>query len=204
MNRRLQELSVLLKANQKQAALLGALLVVALGLTARAVVKSVSQQGATFAAGAETKSTSVNPVAVSARKREANIVHLPPLAPLMRDLFQPTPAELALSAQTDQSKRKGAKSPEFHVENPNGEGDINADRAAMARLVREEAARLTLRSVLLGANPVAVIAGAANRQKPAVLKKGQRIEGFELVEIHQRQVALRKDGVTVTLTIGGR
>lgn len=205
MNRKIQELTVLLKANQKRSALLAGLLVVAVVLWIRLAMGG----GASTPAPAKAQQRSGGRAQRAAdpidRKPLAQPTELPALAPLTRDLFRLSPAELARSSQTERSSSAGAKSPASPVENPLGARDEKAEREAMERLLREEVARLTLRSVVLGANPVAVIEGAGGgRDKPVVLRPGQMIDGFELIEIRQREVALRKNGMTVTLAIGGR
>ncbi len=207
MQRKLQELQVLLLANPRQAALLGALVLVAAGLWLRALAtgRPAAEAIATKAASGAPSSGSAG--AAAAPSTEAGGAERPPLripapAPLTRDLFRKTAAELALSNQMEPQQSEGAKSDGSVVENPDQTESV--DEQALARLVHEEAARLSVRSIVLGANPVAVIENAASQERPAVVRQGQVVGGFTVLRIEQGAVTLRKDGVTVRLGLAGR
>lgn len=70
-----------------------------------------------------------------------------------------------------------------------------AERERQARrtaAVRQAAAALKLQSTIAGAAPAAMISDA-------LVRPGDRIGGFEVVEIGERTVVVRKEGVRVTL-----
>lgn len=58
--------------------------------------------------------------------------------------------------------------------------------------VREQARGLKLQTTMLGATPRAMIQGS-------LLKVGESIQGFEIVEIRSRRVVVKKDGVRIEL-----
>jgi hypothetical protein len=62
--------------------------------------------------------------------------------------------------------------------------------------VREAAASLMLQSTVVGNSPLAVINGE-------IVRVGDRVESFLVVGIEARRVIVRKDGITVTLPLGG-
>jgi len=205
MRRKLQELQILLQANPRQAALLGTLALIAVGMWLR--VMATGRPAAKVIASQTQTAASLKDSARRASAQEVDVAQKPPLripapAPLTRDLFRKTPAELALSDQTDQRPADEAKSQGPRVENP--EQSDSADEQALARLVREEAARLTVRSIVLGANPVAVIENAGSQARPVVVRQGQSVGGFTVLRIEQGAVMVRKDGVTIRLGLAGR
>jgi hypothetical protein len=82
------------------------------------------------------------------------------------------------------------------VRNP--DGPAHAD--AVAERVMKEAASLRLRGSLIGSTPMAVIEVTGKRaDKGNVVRPGQVVEGFTLIEVHSTGVVLEKDGVRVEL-----
>lgn len=71
-------------------------------------------------------------------------------------------------------------------------GPDASDEQVRPSAVREAAQRLRLQSVVMGQTPHAVINGQ-------VLSPGQRIEGFVLQEVSPRQVVLERDGIIIRL-----
>ena len=70
--------------------------------------------------------------------------------------------------------------------------------------MREEASRLHLSSIMIGPNPVAVIQQEGTNGTRTVLRVGESILGFELVEVSARNAVLMKNGIRVDLSIGRR
>lgn len=68
------------------------------------------------------------------------------------------------------------------------------DKQQRIEEVRRDARGLTLQSVVVGANPQAIVNGR-------LLQVGQSIEGFEVVEIHERSVIFRTRGVRIRLSL---
>lgn len=66
------------------------------------------------------------------------------------------------------------------------------DRDLRIETVRRRARSLTLQSVVSGARPRAMINGR-------LMEAGQSVEGFELIEIHERSVILRMQDVRIRL-----
>ncbi len=67
-----------------------------------------------------------------------------------------------------------------------------SDEAFRIAAVRKAAAGLTLQSVMKNQVPHAIINGQ-------LVKSGERIEGFEIVQIADRTVLLKKDGIVVRI-----
>lgn len=70
-------------------------------------------------------------------------------------------------------------------------------RAMIVAEIRDEAQRLTLRSVIVGQHPLAVIEMPGRGR--SVLQPGKIIRGFRLVEVKSDSVLLDKEGVRVRL-----
>ena len=70
----------------------------------------------------------------------------------------------------------------------------------LARLVREEAESLRLKSTLMGPNPMAVIESSISGQRVSrTLRPGDRIDGFLLLTVESRLVVLEKHGERIEL-----
>jgi hypothetical protein len=67
-----------------------------------------------------------------------------------------------------------------------------ADEPDIKSLVNKAAANLKLQSVMLGDKPRALINGE-------LVSPGQRIDGFEVKQIRNRQVTLEKSGIVIVL-----
>ncbi|MFO0973509.1 MAG: hypothetical protein U1A27_08740 [Phycisphaerae bacterium] len=63
-----------------------------------------------------------------------------------------------------------------------------------AAQVEEAATAIKLQSTIAGAEPAAMLSGK-------LVHVGERVNGFELIEVRDRQAVVRKDGVRVTLTL---
>ncbi|MFA9480199.1 hypothetical protein ACERK3_18150 [Phycisphaerales bacterium AB-hyl4] len=103
---------------------------------------------------------------------------------LARDLFNFPSDEFAWAApkkaeQTTMEEKSGSE---------------RSDDQLRSATVRKAAENLRLRSVMMGENPSAVINGQ-------VLRPGQQIQGFTLLEIAKRHVLLEQHGVIVRLRL---
>ncbi len=198
MHPAIQKLIILAKAEKKQTITLGVLVVLALGLWARAAATSGNRAQASDSASASA------PAPASAKsepqKKPAAVVIVPPAPKLDRDLFLPRSEDFALPAQTDPGEGSGAKS-------ALDTDDNIADRNNLPRLtpeqqIRSEASRLTLRSTVVGNEPIAVVeADVSGTTERFVLRLGDSAFGFTLRGVHNRSARLEKGGVVVELTI---
>ncbi len=118
----------------------------------------------------------------------------------MRDLF-------ALSGAFPRPEAPKVTTPQLSPKSPPSSDETEASRLERERLariekVRTEAGRLRLRSTIVGQRPAAVIeVTGAGRPRSVVLRMGQLVEGFELVEIRTNSVLLIKDEIPVELTL---
>ena len=202
MKERLIEAWVLLIADKRKAGLLAVLVFAALGLWARAALLGGHPSSASAAVGTQTVgSTDVVSGGPGAFER-APLVVLPPPEPLTRDLFAPGPAFGDQPLQTEQPADSGPKS----AAGTDDKSPVSPElrRMELERAVREEASRLQLSSTMVGANPIAVFQLEGSSGSRAVLRVGESIDGFELVEVSARNAVLLKNGIRVELNIGRR
>lgn len=197
MHPAIQKLIIRAKAEKKQTATLGVLIVLALGMWARAAVKSGNQASASSSTSAAAQSTES---AKEPASKPAPVVIVPPAPSLGRDLFLPRSEDFALPVQTEPDAAGGAKS-------ALNRDDNTPDRKNLPRLtpeqqIRSEAGRLTLRSTVVGNEPIAVVeADVSGKTERTVLRVGDSAYGFTLLGVHNRSARLEKGGVVVELTI---
>lgn len=209
MTRRLQEAWLLIMADRKRATMLGALVVVLLGVSVRELgrigpgkARAQSRSALLQAAEAETEGSGKTAKSEeTSEKQRAATITIERAPPVSRDLFALSelafpPAQTEL---TEMSPSEAAKSePQMDDTHP-------VARADDAELVRErvtrEAGVLRLRSAVVGATPTAVIgfAEGARGGASAVVGLGQLIRGFKVIEIGPAEVLVEKEGVRVTL-----
>ena len=206
MKQRLIETWVIITSDKRKAGVLAALLLTALGLWARAALlggKPASAGAATPAAKAASSAREKQSDGAKSGEFEiAPMVILPPRQAITRDLFIPTPEFGAQPLQTDQTDGSGPKSTRGTDDNLPVSPELQ--RQELERAVREEASRLHLSSTMVGPNPVAVIQSEGKNGSRSVLRIGESIFGFELVEVTARDVVLVKNGIRVELSIGRR
>ncbi len=203
VNKQLHETMVILAADKKKAAFLGSLLFVAVGLWVRAAMVTGPHEaqgaGNTMSEGAMSPDRADEP---SQKESELlahrDIVRIPTVQPLTRDLFALSDELLALSAQTDQPQLDDPKSSLGIDDKSNQSGPESA--AAKEKRIHLEAAQLSLRSTMTGSNPVAVIAQDSGKLAGVVVRLGEEIAGFTLVHVRAREVEIEKEGVRVALT----
>lgn len=206
MKKQLFEMWVKVTADKKKASVLGALVLIALVMWGRAAVmggpapskSSASVKGPGTARGDGAKSGAKN--AKEGEVREAaRSVHLPALTPLSRNLFIPSEEHFPLPSQTETTVRESPKYPVGNDEKLLEQERLRQE--TLVRTVRDEAARLRLRTTMSGANPIAVIQTPGGGKSGAVVRIGQTVEGFTLLEVHSARVVLEKSGVVVELTV---
>jgi len=126
------------------------------------------------------------------------IIRAPRPEPTERDLFRLDPAFFPKPSQTAPSDPEPPKSAARPAEVPVDTG--LAERALRERVLSESAA-LRLKSVMMGRQPIAVIqSNAGARPETVMLRPGETVNGFELIEVKANTVVLEKQGVTIELT----
>jgi hypothetical protein len=178
-----------LKHDKKKAVLLGVLAVVAAVLVLQQVTAGTpAETSAAVTPAASSPSTSPGSVGVTAsaarnraltdaaRRRNEYLQTMD--REIQRDLFVPNPRFFAPQKDTGQQDRP-EKTPEI----------IEQERQ---EAIRMQAKALTLRSTIVGTVPTAVI-------NDMVLRKGEWVGGFEVVQIKPRSCTVRKDDVSVVL-----
>lgn len=192
----IQKLIILAKAEKKQSITLAVLCVMALGLWARAAM-----QGPAAASAASPRADRESKKAENTdRPKPRETIVLPAVPTLARDLFVPRPEDFPRPAQTEPLHPEAEKSDTGNDDNMNQGNQL--PRLSTAERVREESKRLTLRSTVVGADPIAVIETEnAGKTERLVLRLGASVDGFTLRAVHNRQAVFEKDGVLVELAI---
>lgn len=206
MRARLAELKVLLAADPKKAGVLGLLLVVLLVFG----IKAVIPLGPKSTTAAITASTNAETVAAAGQDaysrtvasiesvRGGGIVRVARPARLDRDLFELDNEYFPLPAQPESVTVPVQDSRVTPVEST--APSVDEVRARAESGVRSEAERLRLRSVIVGSHPIAVFEVKGDRQR-AVVRVGESVGGFVLVEVFSDSVVMEKDSVRVRVSL---
>ncbi len=206
MNQRFAEVWAIVTADKKKAGVLACLVLVAVGLWVRAALTSGPSRAEASAGSsgfASTRSNGNNKVSDEIPVAPPRPVWFSDPDVLKRDMFALSDPLVALSAQPD---LLAADDPKSRV----GTDDKSTRTGAPGTIsvesrVRQEAESLRLRSTMIGTNPIAVIEPIAGaRRNAAVLRVGDTIDGFTLIEIHAHSVEMEKEGVRVTLSRSGQ
>lgn len=178
MNRNLRRLIRVVTADKKKLSIMMALMAVGLLMWGRLLLKNVPRS-----AVADDK----NPVAHSGAagiggpsvKRPRVVVDLP--TQVDRDLFAPHP--LLLPAVIDRV---------VPAVGPEKSRPDSADGVDRAEVVRRASLGLQLQTTMLGDHPQALINGV-------LVSPGQKVQGFELIEVRPRGVVLEMAGIRLNL-----
>lgn len=193
-----QKLLILLKADKQKSIVLGALLVLALGFWARAALKSRSSASASAGQTAKATGGSESAEASEPEPRPLAVIALD--GPITRNLFVPRPEDFPPPAQTEPTHAEAEKSSPRRDDNTTTQNTL--PRLTLEERVRGQARELTLRSTVVGSEPIAVVESTAGgKTVRRVLKMGGVIDGFTLRSVVNRSVVMEKGGVEVTLTI---
>lgn len=198
MNRWAIELKVLWETQRPKMISLGALGLVFLFM----FVRNVITPGLSDAEAAEpSRSSSGEPAKEGSAHadrgpRETVVCPMPP--PFERDVFTfnrdhfplPTPDK-----PTGEIEPKSA-----HLPDEDNPVPVEPTREQIEARVRDEASALELRSLIVGARPLAVIEVLRGESKGRhVLEAGEETLGFRIVEVRKGSVVIEKDGVSVEL-----
>lgn len=202
MNQRLLQFWIIITADRKKAFALCTLLLSAVSLWARNAFTSgddARPQGTAVSAdGAGGSDHASGGGGVGDGTRGRRRVSIPPITPLRRDLFATNEEYFSSSAQTDSADEDNAKSAAGNDDNPKAQREM-AQRL-LERRVRREAEELRLRSTMMGALPIAVIeTKSSGSSAGVVVRVGQTIDGFRLIEVGRDIAVLEKEGVLVEL-----
>lgn len=136
------------------------------------------------------------------QSRGGGIVAVPMPPEMARDLFAlhpdhfPEPAQAASPAQERALKASSAPAP---VESEAENADVLRARRE-AQLV-EETKGWSVRSLMLGSSPTAVIETAGAERRRSVVRPGSSVQGWTLVEAGTAGVVLEKQGIRVRLPV---
>jgi len=174
-------------ADKRKLGLMVSLLAVALLLWGRLLIKDVPRS-AVAEPDKEVAADTSSPADQSPEstdKAERRVVRIRKFAPAGRELFAFDPDRYP---RAERPKPKVDPSPKSGSDRTDEQ-----DKREVARMAVYSAARgLTLQSTLLGSPNRAMINGV-------LLEPGEKILGFELKTVRNRQVTLARDGIEVTL-----
>ena len=199
MNRVFAEFVVLLRAERKKAAVLGALgLVLAAMLIKQAPGFSPRSASASSPSSSENADGGAPGSGVAESLAGAGpIIHVTQAPTPRRDLFRFDEGVFPSAPQSAPAAELGPKSEPLQDE-VDGERESDAER--LVRIARRDAAGLRLTSTLVGDRPIAVIERGEGRDRTSeVVRVGQEIGGFTLIEVSTHAVVLERRGIRVRL-----
>ncbi len=197
-----QRLTAEMKRDKKKTALLAILCIVAGIVIGRVIIKQFSpskanaagKSSAATAAPSDSASKIISPPAESSddqgdnsKKLREYIARLD--TKVSRDIFLPDESVFPPRVE----KKIEPPSVKLENEGPSEEEKLEARK----KIVLAQAQALTLQSTIVSATPTAMI-------NDRVLRKGDTISGFEVVEITPRTCSLMKDEITVILGMKGQ
>ncbi len=204
MKNQLLEAWAILTSDRKKASVLGSLVLVAGGLWLRAAITSgpksanASSKTRMTESGKKRAEKSAKAEKDAPRLTRTRVVEMAPPPELQRDLFMLSDALLASSPQTEPNDMGTPKSAGGKVDKSLRPAVIAAQ--TIEERVASEAARLQLRSTMIGANPTAVIeSDDTSRSGATVVRVGNTVAGFTVIAIRAREVELEKEHVRVTI-----
>lgn len=184
MNKHLANLKQQLLADKKKLGAMILLAVFGLLLWGRLLLKDVPRTATADPKPAQTASKPTdNATPPPTRSQKVEIVRIDPQRRLSRDLFNFDPNRYNRTVITPDSGNL------FESGNSGGEA---TDELLSVNETLDQARRLELQSVLTGARARAVINGV-------LLGPGERVEGFELLEVVDRYVHLERNGIVIRL-----
>lgn len=203
MKARMNKLMVLVNAERKKLGVLG---VLCLGLVAagiRAVIMSGPRSAGAAVSGPDSEAGGRDERGDKSKSGDSGgrgpDIRAPIPATLTRDLFALDESQFPRPAQTEPADAVAPKSAPAKDETPSRVEPVRQVEPPEVRIA-EEVRKLRLKGTLLGASPMAVIEVAGPKDKRGVVvRPGEQIEGFTLVEIKNGGVVLEKERVKVEL-----
>lgn len=202
MKTKLRELVLQLQASPQKAGIFLVLCVVLAIVGGRQLIGAGPSRAAAQESVAQTRDQVLGLSDIAALETGGAAIAVPAPASGLRDLFRFDDRYFPPAAQQDPETGNSAKF-DARPDDPSPVSGSSGD--GIAEVIRAETERFRLRSTLLGARPIAVIAITDDPGEPRseMLRIGEAVSGFELLEIQPRSVTLEKSGVRVTLTISG-
>lgn len=203
MKPQLNRFLVLLNAERKKLGVLGVLMLALVAAGVRAVVLSGPRSAsAAVRAGAdgerEGEGSGGTGSSASGGTRRPDI-QAPIPADLKRDLFAINEEHFPRPAQTEPADAVAPKSAPAKVETPSRVEPPRQEDPPEARAA-EDLRKLRLKGTILGGTPMAVIELTGQRDKrSSVVRPGEQIEGFTLIEVKSGGVVLEKYGIKLEL-----
>lgn len=205
MKGKLREFWVVVTDDRRKATVLGALLLLLMGLGVKTFFDGPGPRGSDAAIKRDPGSN-VTDAGQNAVTRtmvalgggpSSRVISLAPTPRLSRNLFSLDESYFPRPAQTEQPRvsSKGSSAPVIEARLENAD-ELKARSVAR---VEEQARSLRLRSIVLGQNPIAVIESKDRARN--VVRIGQAIDGLTLMEVVTNSVVLEMDGVRVRLSL---
>lgn len=201
-------LKVLLAQERKKAATLGTLLVLLALVGVRGWLKMSPRTGR---AAQATDAPAMSSLASAGRNavdrakafddalRPGRTISVSRSPRLTRDLFIPDPAYFPLPTQPTEPEALNAAPPPEPVESPAENADDDAKRRE-AQLVQETAG-WRLSSVVLGHQPTAVVETDGPSGRACVVRVGQSVRDWAVIEITSSTVVFEKESIRVRLSL---
>ncbi len=207
MKKKMRELWVVVTDDRRKATFLAALLMVLVGLGIKTFFGGAGPRGTNAAltkdSGSESSLADAGQSAVNRTMAalgggpSSRVISLAPTPRLSRNLFALDEAYFPRPVQTElpvASRRTyGAPVVEARPEN------ADEVRARVAARVEEQAGLLRVRSIVLGQEPIAVVESKGRVRQ--VVRIGQVVDGFTLVEVAADSIVLELDSVRVRLSL---
>lgn len=205
MKRKLRELWVVVTDDRRKATALAALLLVLAVMGVKTMVDGAGPRGSRAALKGDSASSVADAgqdavtrtMAALGGGPASRVISLAPTPRLSRNLFALDESHFPLPVQTEPLRTSPKTSTDATVEaRPENADEVKA--RVIAR-VEEQAKSLRLRSTLLGQSPIAVIESKGRERN--VVRIGQVVDGFTLVEVATNSVLLEMESVRVRLTL---
>lgn len=211
MNQRvLHDLKEALAADKKKSVTLAALLVVLTGLGVKHLASRGPSKAMASAALEEPleESSGISGAGQRAVSRalasaelspDQKVISVPRPARISRDLFAIEAEQFPLSAQPEPSVVSSAPSELTHVESV--EPNADEQRARVEAQLIAETAGWRLRSILMGPSPSVVMEVDGAGARRAVMRVGQTLRDWTLVQIDASSAVIERDGLRVRVSL---
>lgn len=204
MKQKCAELWAMLMMDRKRAGILGLLCMVLLVSVGRMAFKggpsrAVARDGQSSVASIPGMDGAFAAVTAEDLRKSGPTIRVERPAPISRNLFTYSRSYFPEPPQKESTTQVKPKSPVRTDDNTEDDARLAYER--LMEQVRTELRSLRLRSTMLGARPVAVIErrGSGSKMTPEVIRPGEMIAGFEVVQVRAHSVLLTKDGIMVEL-----
>lgn len=208
--RALHELKEAIAADKKKSVTLAALLVVLTGLgvkhlasrgPSKASAQAMLEQpldGSSEVSGAGQRAVS-RALASAGPLPDQQVISVPRPARISRDLFAIEAEQFPLPAQPERPVVSSASSETTQVES--AEPNADEERARVEAQLIAETAGWRLRSILMGSSPSVVMEVDGAGARRAVMRVGQTLRNWTLVQIEASSAVIERDGLRVRVSL---